>query len=93
MLLGVYTDPNIRDLDVNISSNNLRVAGTDFIDTCFQTLQNMATLDISDNGFDQTLPMVLDQLSKNKGLKKLVIGKTPMPDQDSCPSCYMQLSV
>ncbi|XP_064641786.1 F-actin-uncapping protein LRRC16A-like isoform X4 [Lineus longissimus] len=75
LITGIGTNRNIQELDLDISSNEFRSAGAHIIQGNIAEITNIASLDISDNGFDVELIGIVSWISKNKSIKKLSIGK------------------
>ncbi|XP_065914089.1 F-actin-uncapping protein LRRC16A-like isoform X2 [Dysidea avara] len=75
LLKGISNNPNIIKVTLNISSNELGVGS---MKECISYLGNMTTLhslDISDNGLENYLELILKALLPNTGIKHLAIGK------------------
>uniref|UniRef100_A0A673B3V9 Capping protein regulator and myosin 1 linker 3 n=1 Tax=Sphaeramia orbicularis TaxID=375764 RepID=A0A673B3V9_9TELE len=75
LLTGLTSNPHINDLHLDISGCELRSAGAAVIQELFPRVSSIATLDISDNGLDADLLMVLPALSRHPSLKHLHLGK------------------
>uniref|UniRef100_A0A8B9L978 Capping protein regulator and myosin 1 linker 3 n=1 Tax=Astyanax mexicanus TaxID=7994 RepID=A0A8B9L978_ASTMX len=75
LFLGLTNNPHINDMHLDISGCELRSAGAAVIQEQFPRVTSIATLDISDNGFDSDLLTVLPALSKHPSLKHLHLGK------------------
>ncbi|XP_066533913.1 capping protein, Arp2/3 and myosin-I linker protein 3-like isoform X3 [Hoplias malabaricus] len=75
LFLGLTNNPHINDLHLDISGCELRSAGAAVIQELFPRVMSIATLDISDNGFDTDLLTVFPALSKHPSLKHLHLGK------------------
>uniref|UniRef100_A0A3B4CJY2 CARMIL pleckstrin homology domain-containing protein n=1 Tax=Pygocentrus nattereri TaxID=42514 RepID=A0A3B4CJY2_PYGNA len=74
LFLGLTSNPHINDLHLDISGCELRSAGAAVIQELFPRVMSIATLDISDNGFDADLLIVLpvsDSLSLSLSLQVL----------------------
>ncbi|XP_035385061.1 capping protein, Arp2/3 and myosin-I linker protein 3-like [Electrophorus electricus] len=75
LFLGLTNNPHINDMHLDISGCELRSAGAAVIQELFPRVTSIATLDISDNGFDADLLSVLPALSRHPSLKHLHLGK------------------
>ncbi|XP_030628535.1 capping protein, Arp2/3 and myosin-I linker protein 3-like [Chanos chanos] len=75
LFLGLTSNPHINDLHLDISGCELRSAGAAVIQELFPKVTSIATLDISDNGFDADLVIVLPAFSRHPSLKHLHLGK------------------
>ncbi|XP_062857207.1 capping protein, Arp2/3 and myosin-I linker protein 3-like [Trichomycterus rosablanca] len=75
LFLGLTNNPHINDMHLDISSCELRSAGAAVIQELFPRVTSIATLDISDNGFDADLTTVFTGLSRHPSLKHLHMGK------------------
>ncbi|KAG7470204.1 hypothetical protein JOB18_050004, partial [Solea senegalensis] len=75
LLAGLTSNPHINDLHLDISGCELRAAGAAVIQELFPRVSSIGTLDISDNGFDADLIIVLPALSRHLSLKHLHLGK------------------
>ncbi|XP_067109060.1 capping protein, Arp2/3 and myosin-I linker protein 3 [Osmerus mordax] len=75
LFLGLSTNPHITDLHLDISSCELKSAGAGIIQELFPRVSCVSTLDISDNGLDADLLMVLPAFSRHPSLKNLLLGK------------------
>ncbi|XP_029286265.1 capping protein, Arp2/3 and myosin-I linker protein 3-like isoform X2 [Cottoperca gobio] len=75
LLTGLTSNPHINDLHLDISGCELRSAGAAVIQELFPRVSSVGTLDISDNGLDADLLIVLPALSRHPSLKHLYLGK------------------
>ncbi|XP_036438243.1 capping protein, Arp2/3 and myosin-I linker protein 3-like [Colossoma macropomum] len=75
LFLGLTSNPHINDMHLDISGCELRSAGAAVIQELFPRVMSIATLDISDNGFDADLLIVLPALSRHPSLRHLHLGK------------------
>ncbi|CAL8306899.1 unnamed protein product [Lota lota] len=75
LLTGLVSNPHINDLHLDLSGCELRSAGAAVIQELFPRVSSIATLDISDNGLDGDLLLVLPALSRHPSLKHLHLGK------------------
>ncbi|XP_060740151.1 capping protein, Arp2/3 and myosin-I linker protein 3-like isoform X1 [Tachysurus vachellii] len=75
LFLGLTNNPHINDMHLDISSCELRSAGAAVIQDLFPRVTSIATLDISDNGFDADLLIVFTGLSRHPSLRHLHLGK------------------
>uniref|UniRef100_A0A3Q3WA78 Uncharacterized protein n=1 Tax=Mola mola TaxID=94237 RepID=A0A3Q3WA78_MOLML len=75
LLTGLTSNPHINDLHLDISGCELKSAGAAVIQELFPRVSSIATLDISDNGFDADLLTLLPALSRHPSLRHLHLGK------------------
>ncbi|KAK3878025.1 hypothetical protein Pcinc_017305 [Petrolisthes cinctipes] len=75
VLLGLACNENISDVDLDLSSNQLGSTGAQILESCIHGVRCLSALDISDNGLEAQLGPVVAAISKNKSIKKLVIGR------------------
>uniref|UniRef100_A0AAV2K208 CARMIL C-terminal domain-containing protein n=1 Tax=Knipowitschia caucasica TaxID=637954 RepID=A0AAV2K208_KNICA len=75
LLLGLGCNPNLRDVSLDLSSCDLRSAGSQVLEGCIAEIPNITSLDISDNGLDLDLVTLLVWLSKNRSIRHLALGK------------------
>lgn len=75
MLLGLTFNEVVKDVELDLSSNNMGSAGAHDLEMCIGNVKALATLDISDNGLETELASVILAIGRNKSLKKLAIGK------------------
>nr|XP_055076493.1 F-actin-uncapping protein LRRC16A isoform X4 [Misgurnus anguillicaudatus] len=75
LLLGLACNTNLRDVSLDISSCDLRSAGSQILEGCIAEIPNIISLDISDNGLDSDLSTLLVWLGKNRSIKHLSIGR------------------
>ncbi|XP_043088842.1 F-actin-uncapping protein LRRC16A [Puntigrus tetrazona] len=75
LLLGLACNTNLRDVSLDISSCELRSAGSQILEGCIAEIPNITGLDISDNGLDSDLSTLLVWLRKNRSIKRLSIGR------------------
>ncbi|XP_072534767.1 capping protein, Arp2/3 and myosin-I linker protein 3-like isoform X3 [Salminus brasiliensis] len=75
LFFGLTNNPHINDMHLDISGCELRSAGAAVIQELFPRVTSIATLDISDNGFDADLVTVLPALSRHPSLRHLHLGK------------------
>ncbi|XP_073668814.1 F-actin-uncapping protein LRRC16A-like isoform X2 [Paramisgurnus dabryanus] len=75
LLLGLACNANLRDVSLDISSCDLRSAGSQILEGCIAEIPNIISLDISDNGLDSDLSTLLVWLGKNRSIKHLSIGR------------------
>ncbi|XP_046728887.1 capping protein, Arp2/3 and myosin-I linker protein 3-like isoform X3 [Silurus meridionalis] len=75
LFLGLTNNPHINDMHLDISSCELRSAGAAVLQELFPRVTSIATLDVSDNGFDGDLLTVLSGLSRHPSLRHLHLGK------------------
>ncbi|XP_077354062.1 capping protein, Arp2/3 and myosin-I linker protein 3 isoform X4 [Festucalex cinctus] len=75
LFLGLSNNPHITDLQLDISACELRSAGAGVIQELFPRVSCVGTLDISDNGLDSDLGVVIPAFSRHPSLKHLMLGK------------------
>ncbi|XP_076862330.1 F-actin-uncapping protein LRRC16A [Brachyhypopomus gauderio] len=75
MLLGLASNPNLKDISLDLSSCELRSAGSQILEGCIAEIPNISSLDISDNGLDSDLTTLLVWLAKNRSIRHLSLGK------------------
>ncbi|XP_071092357.1 F-actin-uncapping protein LRRC16A-like isoform X5 [Haliotis cracherodii] len=75
LLLGISSNRHIDKLHLDLSSNDLQGQGTHNIAGCISEIKNLVSLDISNNGFDSDLKMLLPEIAKCQSLKHLSIGR------------------
>ncbi|XP_064194696.1 F-actin-uncapping protein LRRC16A-like isoform X2 [Anguilla rostrata] len=75
MLLGLASNPNLKDVSLDLSCCELRSGGSQALEGCIAEIPNVSSLDISDNGLDSDLTTLLVWLSKNRSIRHLSLGK------------------
>ncbi|XP_060742666.1 F-actin-uncapping protein LRRC16A isoform X2 [Tachysurus vachellii] len=75
LLLGLACNPNLKDISLDLSSCELRSAGSQILEGCIAELPNVSSLDISDNGLDSDLTTLLVWVAKNRSIRQLSLGK------------------
>ncbi|XP_072523591.1 F-actin-uncapping protein LRRC16A isoform X2 [Salminus brasiliensis] len=75
LLLGLASNPNLKDISLDLSSCELRSAGSQILEGCIAEIPNISSLDISDNGLDSDLTTLLVWLAKNRSIRNLSLGK------------------
>ncbi|MCI4381517.1 hypothetical protein PGIGA_G00252760 [Pangasianodon gigas] len=75
LLLGLACNPNLKDVSLDLSSCELRSAGSQILESCIAEIPNVSSLDISDNGLDSDLTTLLVWLAKNRSIRQLSLGK------------------
>ncbi|KAI1894201.1 hypothetical protein AGOR_G00113390 [Albula goreensis] len=75
MLLGLASNPNLKDVSLDLSCCELRSGGSQALEGCIAEIPNISSLDISDNGLDSDLTTLLVWLSKNRSIRHLSLGK------------------
>ncbi|XP_053717719.1 F-actin-uncapping protein LRRC16A isoform X2 [Synchiropus splendidus] len=75
LLLGLGCNPNLSDVSLDLSSCELRSAGSQVLEGCIAENPNISSLDISDNGLDLDLTTLLVWLAKNRSIRHLSLGK------------------
>jgi hypothetical protein len=75
ILVGLSINQRLKNLDLNLSSCNLGSSGSQVLECLIGNISCIGSLDISDNGFDQTMCSLLAQLTKNRYITRLAIGR------------------
>ncbi|XP_076828794.1 capping protein, Arp2/3 and myosin-I linker protein 3 isoform X2 [Brachyhypopomus gauderio] len=75
LFLGLSSNPHISDLHLDVSGCELRSVGAAIIQDSFPQVSCVSTLDISDNGLDADLLLVIPAFSRHPSLKNLLLGK------------------
>ncbi|XP_060771302.1 F-actin-uncapping protein LRRC16A isoform X2 [Neoarius graeffei] len=75
LLLGLASNPNLKDVSLDLSSCELRSAGSQILEGCIAEIPNVSSLDIADNGLDSDLTTMLVWLAKNRCIRHLSLGK------------------
>uniref|UniRef100_A0A8D3BWV2 CARMIL pleckstrin homology domain-containing protein n=1 Tax=Scophthalmus maximus TaxID=52904 RepID=A0A8D3BWV2_SCOMX len=75
LLLGLASNPNVKDVSVDLSCCELRSGGSQILEGCIAEIPNISSLDISDNGLDSDLSTLLVWLAKNRSIRHLSLGK------------------
>ncbi|XP_035019799.2 F-actin-uncapping protein LRRC16A isoform X2 [Hippoglossus stenolepis] len=75
LLLGLASNPSLKDVSVDLSCCELRSGGSQILESCIAEIPNISSLDISDNGLDSDLSTLLVWLAKNRSIRHLSLGK------------------
>uniref|UniRef100_A0A8C5GQE8 CARMIL C-terminal domain-containing protein n=1 Tax=Gouania willdenowi TaxID=441366 RepID=A0A8C5GQE8_GOUWI len=75
LLLGLASNPGLRDVSLDLSCCELRSGGSQILEGCIAEIPNICSLDISDNGLDSDLSTLLVWLAKNRSIRHLSLGK------------------
>lgn len=75
LLLGLASNPNVKDVSLDLSCCELRSGGSQILESCIAEIPNISSLDISDNGLDSDLATLLVWLAKNRSIRHLSLGK------------------
>ncbi|XP_061675967.1 F-actin-uncapping protein LRRC16A-like [Syngnathoides biaculeatus] len=75
LLLGLASNPNIKDVSLDLSCCELRSGGSQILEGCIAEIPNISSLDISDNSLDSDLSTLLIWLAKNRSIRHLSLGK------------------
>ncbi|XP_059156102.1 F-actin-uncapping protein LRRC16A-like isoform X2 [Physella acuta] len=75
LLAGVSSNKILKELYLDISSNELGSAGASVLNSYIGSVKAIQGLDISNNGFDADLKVLLLELSKNSHIKNLSVGR------------------
>ncbi|KAG1660767.1 F-actin-uncapping protein LRRC16A [Nymphon striatum] len=75
LLLGLASNDVAAEVELDMSSNDLKASGAVVLESCVSSIRCLTSLDISDNSFDTDLANVVSAISKNKSLKRLMLGR------------------
>ncbi|KAG8442306.1 hypothetical protein GDO86_011195 [Hymenochirus boettgeri] len=75
LLLGLASNPNLKDVSLDLSNCELRSGGAQVLEGCIAEIHNISSLDISDNGLESDLSTLVVWLSKNRSIRHLSLGK------------------
>ncbi|XP_031429474.1 F-actin-uncapping protein LRRC16A isoform X3 [Clupea harengus] len=75
LLLGLASNPNIKEVSLDLSCCELRSGGCQILEGCIAEIPNISSLDISDNGLDSDMATLLVWLAKNRSIRHLSLGK------------------
>ncbi|CAH1779010.1 unnamed protein product [Owenia fusiformis] len=75
LLLGIASNKHIKNLELDLSSNEFKTTGANMIGSCIATIRNITRLDLSDNGFDSDLKSLLGWVSQNRYIKHIALGR------------------
>ncbi|XP_058503606.1 F-actin-uncapping protein LRRC16A-like isoform X2 [Solea solea] len=75
LLLGLASNPNLKDVSLDLSCCELRSGGSQILEGCIAEIPNISNLDISDNGLDSDLSTLLVWLARNRSIRHLSLGK------------------
>lgn len=75
LLLGLASNPNVKDVSLDLSCCELRSGGSQILEGCIAEIPNISCLDISDNGLDSDMATLLVWLAKNRSIRHLSLGK------------------
>ncbi|XP_077431257.1 F-actin-uncapping protein LRRC16A-like isoform X2 [Vanacampus margaritifer] len=75
LLLGLASNPNVKDVSLDLSCCELRSGGSQILEGCIAEIPNISSLDISDNSLDSDLSTLLIWLAKNRSIRHLSLGK------------------
>ncbi|KAK7114213.1 F-actin-uncapping protein LRRC16A-like isoform X3 [Littorina saxatilis] len=75
LLLGIASNRHLKNLDLDLSSNELGSQGAQVISSCISNIPCLGRLDVSNNGFDADLKALVPEIAKNKHLKHLAVGR------------------
>ncbi|XP_070576059.1 F-actin-uncapping protein LRRC16A-like isoform X1 [Ptychodera flava] len=74
VLLGIACNGSIKDLELDLSSNEMRGEGARVLESCIANIPAISTLNVSDNGFEGDFASVLDWIRNNRHIRNLLIG-------------------
>ena len=75
LLLGLACNENIKDVELNISNNNLGSAGAVVMENALPGIKCVSRLDLSENNFDVELASVMNGVTRCRNLLSLNISK------------------
>ncbi|ESO83066.1 hypothetical protein LOTGIDRAFT_223005, partial [Lottia gigantea] len=75
MLLGINANRHINNVHLDLSNNELQSQGSQNIAVTINNIDNITSLDLSNNGFDQELSHLLPEIAQNRSLRHLAIGR------------------
>ncbi|XP_051999752.1 F-actin-uncapping protein LRRC16A-like isoform X2 [Xyrauchen texanus] len=75
LLLGLASNPNVKDVSLDLSCCELRSGGSQILEGCIAEIPNISCLDISDNGLDSDMATLLVWLARNRSIRHLSLGK------------------
>ncbi|XP_066289263.1 F-actin-uncapping protein LRRC16A-like [Branchiostoma lanceolatum] len=75
MFLGLSGNFVLRDVHVDLSSCELKKTGGEMLESTIANVPCIASLDISDNGFDEHMETLLSWIGQNKAIRHLNISK------------------
>ncbi|XP_033114456.1 F-actin-uncapping protein LRRC16A-like isoform X2 [Anneissia japonica] len=75
VILAISMNKNITDIELDLSSNELKAAGCLMLESVIACVGNIRSLDISDNDINDGLASFLDWVCENKTLRVLNVSK------------------
>ncbi|XP_019629481.1 PREDICTED: F-actin-uncapping protein LRRC16A-like isoform X7 [Branchiostoma belcheri] len=75
LFLGLSGNFVLRDVHVDLSNCELKKTGGEMLESTIANVPCIATLDISDNGFDEHMETMLSWIGQNKAIRYLNISK------------------
>ncbi|XP_056008724.1 F-actin-uncapping protein LRRC16A-like isoform X14 [Ostrea edulis] len=75
MLLGIACNMHIKNLHLDLSSNDLQSQGGQVLGSCIGNISSITSLDISNNNLNQSIMSLLELVKSNKSVKSLSIGQ------------------
>ena len=75
LLLGLACNETIKDVELNISSNNLGAGGATVMENALPGVKCVSRLDVSDNNLDVELASVVNGVARSRTLLSLNISK------------------
>ncbi|CAH1269326.1 CARMIL1 [Branchiostoma lanceolatum] len=75
LFLGLSGNFVLRDVHVDLSSCELKKTGGEMLESTIANVPCIASLDISDNGFDEHMETLLSWIGQNKAIRHLNISK------------------
>lgn len=75
LLLGLACNEMIKDVELNISSNNLSAGGATVMESALPGVKCVSRLDVSDNNLDVELASVVNGVARSRSLLSLNISK------------------
>ncbi|XP_068098227.1 capping protein, Arp2/3 and myosin-I linker protein 3 isoform X3 [Hyperolius riggenbachi] len=75
MLQGLCSNTHLQDVQLDLSSCELRAAGAQILQDHFHPISSVGSLNIADNGLDSHLLSLVPALGRSRHLKHLSLGK------------------
>ncbi|XP_060062725.1 F-actin-uncapping protein LRRC16A-like, partial [Ylistrum balloti] len=75
LLLGLASNIHLSGVHLDLSSNDLMSQGATVLESCLSNIKCLKSLDLSNNGIDQSLISLLNWIRNNRGIKHLAIGR------------------
>ncbi|XP_072051803.1 F-actin-uncapping protein LRRC16A-like [Amphiura filiformis] len=75
VILGIGSNVNLTDVELDLSSNELKVEGGRVVESCIANVPNIAKLNLSDNDLSTSVASLLDWISQNQVITSLDISQ------------------